>query len=67
MQEEQMSKQSKSNGKIRQYMVRVPQTTWDRVESQAKAMRKATGLTIPVSDVLRKCVSLGLAQLERGK
>ena len=46
---------------------RITQADMERIRVQAKHISKKVGVTVPLTEVLRKCVSLGLAQLERGK
>ena len=46
---------------------RITQTDMERIRAQSKRIGKKVGVHVPLTEVLRKCVSLGLAQLERGK
>ncbi len=61
-------KMPQANGEVKQsWYVRITPTDIERIRTQSKRITKRTGMTVPMAEVLRKCVSLGLAQLERGK
>ncbi len=56
------------NGEVKQsWYFRITPTDLERFRVLSKKLGKRAGITVPMAEVLRKCVSLGLAQLERGK